>query len=75
VLKDNVFLMEKLLNQEVRNEYERAIKERDNELHKYKASFTTYKSELNNQIKEEVAARLTETQQDLKTLQRKMTLH
>lgn len=48
MLKDNVFLMEKLLHQEVRHEYERAIKERDNELHKYKASFTTYKSELNN---------------------------
>jgi hypothetical protein len=40
---------------------------------KYKESFTTYKSDLNNQIKEEVAVRITETHQEIKNLvQRKI---
>jgi len=67
-------VMERLLHQQVRHEYERAIQERDNELQKYKESFHTYKSDLNNQIKEEVAMRLTETSQDIKQLFRRKLL-
>ncbi len=70
-MKDNVFLMEKLMRQELRNEYERAITERDNELKTLKESFAAYKSELNNQIKEEVAIRITETSQEVKNMVQK----
>ena len=66
--------MERLLRQELRHEYERDITERDIEISKYKDSFHTYKSDLNNQIKEEVAIRLTETQQDINLLFRKKML-
>ena len=55
MLKDNFYLMEKMMRSEVRHEYEKAISEKDNLIAKFRESFSTYKSELNNEIKEEVA--------------------
>ena len=54
-MKDNFFMMERMMRQELRHEYERAIIERENQMNRYKESFHTYKNDLNNQIKEEVA--------------------
>lgn len=70
-MKDSIFMMERMMRQELRHEYERAIVERENEKNKYKESFSTYKDDLNNQIKEEVAIRINETQQDIKNLVQK----
>jgi hypothetical protein len=61
IMKDSIFTMEKMMRQELRHEYERTIKEREDEKNKYKESFITYKDDLNNQIKEEVAIRINET--------------
>jgi hypothetical protein len=60
--------MERRMRQELRHEYERSIIEKDNESKKYKESFVNYKSDLNNQIIEEVATRITETQQEIKNM-------
>lgn len=48
MIKDSVFVMEKMMRQELRHEYERFIIERENEMNRYKESFVTYKNDLNN---------------------------
>ena len=50
IIKDNIFLMENLLREELRNEYVRTILDRENERNKYKESFIKYKSDLNTQV-------------------------
>lgn len=39
MLKDNFFLMERLMREEIRHEYEKALELRDNEIDRYKESF------------------------------------
>lgn len=39
MLKDNFYLMEKMMRQEIRHEYEKTIQEKDNLIHKFRESF------------------------------------
>ena len=55
MLKDNYYLMERLMRDEIRFEYQNTIVKRNNEIQKYKQSFRDYKQELNNEIKAEVS--------------------
>ena len=67
-VKDNVYIMERRMRQELRHEYERSIVERENESRKYKESFVNYKSDLNNQMIEVVASRINEAQIEIKNM-------
>lgn len=68
MLKDNFYMMERLMRQEVRHDYEKIIQEKDNTINQYKQSFNTYKLELNNEIKEEVAKEIQHLDKKVKTI-------
>ena len=50
ILKDHYYLMEKLMRDEVRHEFERTIQERDNTILRLKADFKHYRSEMKNTL-------------------------
>ena len=59
------------MRQELRHEYERIIQEKDNTIHKFRESFQIYKSELNNEIKEEVAKEILSLDKRVKSIVKK----
>ena len=71
MLKDNFYMMERLMREEVRHEYERVIQEKDNVIHRFKESFQNYKNELNNEIKEEVAKEILTLDKKVKSIAKK----
>lgn len=56
------------MRKEIRHEYDRSILEKDNIIKQYKDSFNLYKSELNNEIKEEVAKEISSLDKKVKTI-------
>jgi hypothetical protein len=68
MLKDNFYLMERLMRKEIRLDYDKYIKEKDNEIHMLKESFDSYKLELNNEIKSEVAKEIMTLDKRVKTI-------
>ena len=59
------------MRQEMRHEFERTIQEKDHQIAKFKESFLAYKSELNNEIKEEVAKEILSLDKKVKTIVQK----
>ena len=74
MLKDNFYLMERLMRQELRHEYERGILEREQTIQRFREAFVTYKSELNNEIKEEVAKEIMSLDRRVKVIAKKNTV-
>ena len=68
VLKDSFYLMERLLRQEIKHQYEKTISDKENMIQKYKGSFSVYKEGLNNEIKEEVAKEIQQLDKKVKLI-------
>jgi len=55
MLKDNFYLMERLMRQELHHEYQASIEQRDLEIKRLNEGFTEYRKDLNQDLKFGVA--------------------
>ena len=54
MMKDNIFLMEKMMREEIHKDYSEQLIFKDNQIKKLRESFKSYKNELNEDIKADI---------------------
>lgn len=66
MLKDNFYLMEKMMREEIHIDYSDQLIQKENLIKKYRESFKNYRTELNEEIKIEIDTEVATIDQNLK---------